>query len=75
MKSLLQIYDLNAVNVVIKPGWNDFIFIDFVSDYAPAQSTRWVQVQSAMHLGRGKKESFHDSRKTQDNVISIDFPL
>jgi hypothetical protein len=29
MQSLLQIYDLNTVNVVIKTGWNDFIFMDF----------------------------------------------
>jgi hypothetical protein len=32
MQSLLQIYDLNAVNVVIKTGLNDFIFIDFVDE-------------------------------------------
>jgi hypothetical protein len=35
MQSLLHIYDLNAVNVVIKTGWNIFIFIDFVYHRGP----------------------------------------
>jgi hypothetical protein len=39
MQSLLQIHDLNAVNVVIKNGWNDFIFIDF-AQMRPVKNTQ-----------------------------------
>jgi hypothetical protein len=51
MQSLLQIYVLNAVNVVIKTGWDDFIFIDFAEDWGKSFSYY-------MKNGRGKEKAY-----------------